>query len=74
MGVWFVSFALSNKLAGKIGEWAASEELPENVTAMDTLNVYSNTYLTWGVYVVLGAALVLLVLVPLLRKWMNGIH
>lgn len=74
MGVWFVSFALSNKLAGKIGEWAASEELPENVTAVDTLNVYTNTYLTWGVYVVLGAALVLLIMVPLLRKWMNGVH
>ncbi|MEM6515782.1 MAG: peptide MFS transporter [Bacteroidota bacterium] len=74
MGVWFVSFALANKLAGKIGEWTAKTELPESATAIDTLNVYTSTYLNWGVYVVLASALLLLLLVPLLRKWMNGIH
>ncbi|GAA0716713.1 peptide MFS transporter [Aquimarina litoralis] len=74
MGVWFVSFALANKLAGKIGEWAASEKLPENAQLQDTLDIYSTTYLNWGVYVVLGAAAILLLLVPLLRKWMGGIH
>ena len=62
-------------MAGKIGELTAGgESLGENATAIETLEVYSSTYLTWGLLVVGGAALVLLVLVPTLRKWMHGIH
>ncbi len=74
MGAWFLSIALANKMAGKIGELTASEDLPEGATAIETLSVYSDTYLTWGFFVVGGAALLLLALIPTLRKWMNGIH
>lgn len=74
MGAWFLSIALANKMAGKIGELTASEDISENATLSETLDVYSSTYLTWGIFVVGGAALILLVLVPTLRKWMNGIH
>ena len=74
MGAWFLSIALANKMAGLIGELTASEDLGENASKIETLEVYSNTYLIWGVAVVGGAALILLLLVPTLKKWMNGIH
>ena len=74
MGVWFLSISLANKMAGKIGELTAGNDLGENASSSETLEVYSSTYLIWGVFVVGGAALMLFFLVPTLRKWMNGIH
>lgn len=74
MGAWFLSISLGNKIAGFIGKLTTSEEIDANTPANVTLGVYSDTYLIWGVGVVMGAAVILLVLVPLLRKWMNGIH
>ncbi|MEN0005175.1 MAG: oligopeptide:H+ symporter [Bacteroidota bacterium] len=74
MGVWFLSIALANKIAGEIGKLTASESLSENATAAETLAIYTSTYMNWGVYVVMGASLLLLLMVPLLRKWMHGIH
>jgi POT family proton-dependent oligopeptide transporter len=74
MGAWFLSIALANKMAGLIGELTASEDLGETASRTETLVVYSETYLIWGVAVVGGAALILLLLVPKLRQWMNGIH
>ncbi|MEQ8909505.1 MAG: oligopeptide:H+ symporter [Vicingaceae bacterium] len=74
MGAWFLSIALANKMAGLIGELTASEDLGDNASRTETLEVYTNTYLIWGIAVVGGAALILLFLVPMLRKWMNGIH
>tara|TARA_R110000868_G_scaffold337942_1_gene598752 strand:- start:14 stop:514 length:501 start_codon:yes stop_codon:yes gene_type:complete len=74
MGVWFLSISLANKMAGKIGELTAGNDLGENATSIETLEVYSSTYLTWGVFVVGGAALLLFLIVPTLRKWMHGIH
>ncbi|MEX2597823.1 MAG: peptide MFS transporter [Salibacteraceae bacterium] len=74
MGAWFLSIALANKMAGKIGELTASEDISEDASVMETLTVYSDTYWLWGVLVVGGAALILLLLVPVLKKWMHGIH
>ncbi len=74
MGAWYLSIALANKLAGEIGKLTASDDLALDAPAADTLPVYLGTYQTWGVFVVFGAALLLLLLVPMLRKWMHGIH
>jgi POT family proton-dependent oligopeptide transporter len=74
MGVWFLSISLANKMAGKIGELTAGNDLGENATSAETLEVYTSTYLIWGVLVVGGSALLLFFMVPTLRKWMNGIH
>ncbi len=74
MGAWFLSIALANKMGGLIGELTASESVGENSSALDTLVVYSDTYLLWGVVVVGVATLLLFTLVPTLKKWMNGIH
>lgn len=74
MGAWFLSIALANKMAGLIGTLTTSEKVDENTAASVTLEIYSSTYLIWGVVVVGCSALLLLALVPLLRKWMGGIH
>ena len=74
MGFWYMSLALANKLAGEIGKLASGQKIADDATASETLSIYTATYQTWGVYVVLGAAAILLLLVPLLKKWMNGIH
>lgn len=74
MGAWFLSISLANKMAGLIGSLTATEGLGEDASPLETIGEYSNTYLIWGVCVVLGSALLLLLLVPKLRKWMNGIH
>jgi POT family proton-dependent oligopeptide transporter len=74
MGFWFLSIALANKIAGEIGKLTSGEDIPEGAPPVETLDAYTSTYMTWGVYVVLGAALVLMLMVPKLRKWMNGIH
>lgn len=71
MGAWFLSISLANKIAGEIGKLTAVESGNSQAIGLDT---YFNIYLQWGVIVVLGAALLLLFLVPLLRKWMHGIH
>ena len=74
MGAWFLSIALANKMAGVIGTLTATESGAESLSPSQTLSIYTQTYLTWGVYVVWGAALILLFLVPKLNKWMHGYH
>jgi POT family proton-dependent oligopeptide transporter len=74
MGAWFLSISLANKMAGLIGELTAKNDTGETALPTETLAVYSNTYLVWGVLVVLGSALILLLMVPKLRTWMHGIH
>lgn len=74
MGAWFLSISLANKMAGLIGQLTATENVDADIHPAASLAVYAHTYLIWGVGVVLGAALLLFLLVPLLRKWMHGIH
>ncbi len=78
MGAWFLSIALANKVAGLIGELTASSSEGAadgaELSIMDSLEIYTSTYQLWGVVVVGVAAILLLLLVPTLRKWMNGIH
>lgn len=72
MGTWFLSISFAHKIAGKLGQMIAS---PGNdATAADALSAYVDVYMTWGVYITLGAAALLLVLSPWLKKWMHGVH
>jgi POT family proton-dependent oligopeptide transporter len=72
MGSWFLSIAFAHKIAGILGQLIASPGT--DMTRDGALNMFSQVYLEWGVYVVLGAALLLLFITPLLRRWMHGIH
>lgn len=72
MGTWFLSIGFAHKIAGELGKLAA---VPEGITdPAVSLRAFTDVYLTWGVYVVVAATLVLLALVPILKKWMHGIH
>ena len=74
MGVWFLSYSVGNKMATEIGKLVSIGNLEEGAAMAEQIKPYVNVYLQWGVYVVLGCALVLLCLVPLLRKLMKGIR
>ncbi len=74
MGAWYLSISLANSLAGAIGKFSAVENLPENPTVFETLNLYTESYMIWGIGAVMGMATLLLLLVPMLRRWMHGIH
>lgn len=74
MGAWFLSYSVGNKLATEIGKLISLGELEENASIGEQISPYVDVYLQWGVYVVLGCALVLLCFVPLLKKLMKGIR
>lgn len=72
MGAWFLSIAFAHKIAGELGKLIA--EPGADADPATTLSAFANVYMTWGVYVVLGAAALLLLLSPMLKKWMHGIQ
>lgn len=71
MGVWFLSFSLANNLGGIIGK--LNSEASAEGSVAEQLATYSKTYMDLGVWLVLGSALLLLILTPLLNKWTHGI-
>ena len=74
MGAWFLSYSVGNKVATEIGKLISVGDLDENASMAEQISPYVDVYLQWGVYVVLGCAVVLLSLVPILKKLMKGIH
>ena len=72
MGAWFLSISFAHEIAAKLGQLTAAPS--EDATAIESMNAFISVYWQWGVLVVGGASLVLLVLVPTLKKWMHGIH
>jgi POT family proton-dependent oligopeptide transporter len=72
MGAWFLSIAFAHKIAGELGKLIATPTDSTDPNA--ALQAFADVYLNWGVFVVLGAAGVLLLLSPVLKKWMHGIH
>lgn len=69
MGAWFLSISFAHEIAGQLAKLTAAPS-GEGSSIADFTDMYWN----WGVLVVGGAALVLLILTPTLRKWMHGIH
>ncbi len=72
MGAWFLSIAFAHKIAGELGKQIASPA--EGSDAATALGQFADVYMQWGVYVTLSAAAVLLILSPILKKWMHGIQ
>ena len=72
MGAWFLSISLAHEIAGQLGKLASAPE--EGASAVESMNGFVSVYLNWGVFVMGGASLLLLLFVPTLRKWMHGIH
>ena len=76
MGAWFLSISAANFVAGQIAALTGAEtEIKEGVvmTPTETLAIYTNTYENSS-YLILGSAALLLVLVPMLKKWMHGVN
>jgi POT family proton-dependent oligopeptide transporter len=72
MGTWFLSISFAHKIAGYLGQLIASPG--EGASAKTALEGYIDVYMTWGVYVTVGAAILLFVLSGWLKKWMHGVH
>ncbi len=70
MGFWFLASAMGQYLAGVIGTLMAipSEGGATTVSAVESLAIYSGVFMKIF-YVSLGGALILLLLVPILKRW-----
>ena len=74
MGFWFLASALGQHLAGLIGSLMAipSEGGATTVSAVESLAIYSGIFMKIF-YVSVGGGLLLLLLVPILKRWMHGV-
>ena len=76
MGTWFLSSAFAHHIAGLIAKLTSAPGGPETrgvLSTPETLEIYSRVFGQIGL-VAVGAGLFLLFLVPLLRRWMHGVH
>ncbi|MCC6817101.1 MAG: MFS transporter [Saprospiraceae bacterium] len=72
MGSWFLSIAFAHKIGGYLGQLIASPAAGSD--RVSELNGFMDVYMQWGVYIVLGASAILLVISPWLKKWSHGVH
>lgn len=76
MGVWFLSSAYAFQIVGFVGQKLAIDDITSSdgvAAATSTLQVYTEGFESIA-YVALGGALVVVVLSPLLTRWMGNIH
>ena len=74
MGTWFLATALSETVATRIGKLAAIDtSASETADAATALATYTQLfeYLMWfGI----GAGIFMIIISPILRRWMHGVH
>ena len=63
-GVWFLNSAIANKIAGSTGSYI------DAISSQYSMSVF---FLIFTV-IPIGAGLVLMLLNPLMKKWMHGVH
>lgn len=68
MGVWFLSISIGLSLAGVVAQYASVETTNPRVS----LETYATVYSAIG-WVAVGIGVVLLLLSPLLKRWMHGV-
>lgn len=74
MGVWFLSIAIAQYAAGLIAQIAAVETVGGQVTNLKvSLDTYVGVFTTIG-EVSIGIGIVLLLLSPLIKRWMHGVN
>ncbi|MEM9839735.1 MAG: peptide MFS transporter [Pseudomonadota bacterium] len=74
MGAWFLSSSLGHNLGGQIAKLSSTETVGGVVTDNEAqLSAYADTFMLAG-YLGLGVAAVVLVMSPILKKWMAGIN
>jgi POT family proton-dependent oligopeptide transporter len=74
MGTWFLATALSETVATRIGKMAAIDtsagETQDAATALATYTQLFEFLMWFGI----GAGIIMIVISPILRRWMHGIH
>ncbi|MEX6723031.1 peptide MFS transporter [Parapedomonas caeni] len=74
MGVWFLSIACAQYVAGVVAQFASVETVGGRVTNLKvSLDTYAQVFQTIGL-ISLGIGVVLLLLSPLIKKWMHGVQ
>jgi len=74
MGTWFLATALSETVATRIGKMAAiGSESGEVTSSADTLATYTQLF-EFLMWFGLGAGAFMIIISPILRRWMHGIH
>ncbi|MDX9751224.1 MAG: peptide MFS transporter [Flavobacteriales bacterium] len=75
MGAWFLASAFGQFVAGKVGAMMAMPTVDGETTLppAESLAIYSGVFkdIAW---ISLGAGVVMIALVPVLKKWMHGIR
>lgn len=73
MGVWFLSSAYAFQVVGFIGKKLAIESDDANVGGLDSLDTYIGGFELIAQYAI-GAAIIVLLVSPILKKWMQDVH
>ncbi len=74
MGTWFLATALSETVAQRIGAMAAIDMSGGETMDMATaLGTYTGLF-EFLMYLGVGVGIAMLIISPLLRRWMHGIH
>jgi POT family proton-dependent oligopeptide transporter len=72
MGIWFFASAIGEFLAGKIGAMMSVPEEVQN-NPVQSLPYYADIINKIGLGSI-GIGILLMLLVPVLRRWMKNIH
>ena len=74
MGVWFLSTAVAQYVAGIVAQFASVETVGGEVTNLKlSLDTYASVFETIGLYS-MGVGVLLFAISPLLKKWMHGVQ
>ena len=75
MGAWFLASAFGQFVAGKVGAMMAMPTVEGETTLSkaESLSIYTGVFQDIA-YISLGAGVLLIMLVPVLKRWMHGIH
>jgi len=74
MGVWFLSISVAQYVAGVIAQVASVETVGGEVTNLKvSLDTYNGVFWTIGL-IAAGIGLLLLLISPLIKRWMHGVQ
>jgi len=74
MGVWFLSISVAQYVAGVVAQVASVETVGGQVTNLRvSLETYNGVFWTIGL-VAAGVGLLLILISPLIRRWMHGVQ
>jgi proton-dependent oligopeptide transporter, POT family len=74
MGIWFLSSSFAHHIAGVIAKLTSVSGSAEGETSgMASLLIYTGVFEQIA-YVAFGFAVFALILTPIMKKWMHGIH